>query len=501
MLPLKHQKSGKLKLMFLTLICIMVLLFYSSCSEQTIKIEETNNVTSINELQIDTESKRIWPNIPDEDWEGRNFHVLGRTSDRPQFVSFEIYSDGETGEVVNDAVYSRNRSIEEKYSVEITQNLVTDPAGELNKTISAGDDVYDLALLVQNTITPIAQTGGLYDLYSLPYIDFDKPWWNAELNSRISIGGKLFFTTSDFMLVDKQRTFILFMNRDMIRNYSLDNVYDLTREGLWTIDKMHTMCKTVSSDLDGDGVYTDLDQYGAGFEKYTFYVLTVASGNFIAGKDKEDVPTISINTPRTISTIDKILSITSDKTIMYFVEDYDGKVSYDFWGMSEMMFYDGRILFISDFPQTLKLMSANATIDYGIVPYPKYDEIQPKYYTCTAQASLITIPITAGAPEFTAFMLEALSAYSRYTSLPAYYEVSCKNKYTYDTDSAEMLDYIFDGIVYDLGALYNWGGLLDILSSTIPSSGTNSFSSLYASVESSAIAALEKTISEYRLIS
>lgn len=56
-----------------------------------------------NSLSDETTTGIITANLPDTNWEGREFRVLGYVDDTyPQFSNFEIYSDGETGEVVNN---------------------------------------------------------------------------------------------------------------------------------------------------------------------------------------------------------------------------------------------------------------------------------------------------------------------------------------------------------------------------------------------------------------
>nr|MBQ4320582.1 hypothetical protein [Clostridia bacterium] len=400
------------------------------------------------------------------------------------------------GETVNDAVYQRNRAIEEKYNAKVTQNLVDNPQTELTKVVTAGDDVYDATLLVQTTVTTAAQNGEVLDLYELEYIDFDKPWWSQEVNNRVSIHNKLYFTTSDFMLMDKQRTSILFFNRDMAVDFDLGNPFDYVRDGSWTIDMMTEHAKKVSADLDGDGDIDQHDRHGVGFEWYNTQVMAFATDNVICGKDADDIPVLKMNTPRMISSLDKIMALCSDKTIMHFVQEYNGKYDGDYYSMSGDMFKDGRLLYCASFPQAFKDMSANCKDEYGVIPYPKYDEAQEKYYTLSAQAMLITVPVTTATPDFSGFMLEALSAYSSYTTLPAYYETNCKTKYMYDEDSAEMLDITFDGLIYDLGQLYNWGKIFDVITN-VAKAGENNFASQYAAVEAAALAAMEKTVETY----
>jgi len=97
-------------------------------------------------------------------------------------------------------------------------------------------------------------------------------------------------------------------------------------------------------------------------------------------------------------------------------------------------------------------------------------------------------------PEFAGFMLEALSYEATETSLNAYYEVACKTKYTYDPDSAEMLDLIFDGIRYEPAVVYKIRGN-DLISKNCQPR-KNSFVTSFASTESAMLADLEKLMED-----
>jgi len=57
------------------------------------------------------------------------------------------------------------------------------------------------------------------------------------------------------------------------------------------------------------------------------------------------------------------------------------------------------------------------------------------------------------------FMLEAISAESRYTVIPAYYDIQLTTQIARDEESSEMLDIIFSTTVWDTGEIYNWGDL------------------------------------------
>ena len=126
---------------------------------------------------------------------------------------------------------------------------------------------------------------------------------------------------------------------------------------------------------------------------------------------------------------------------------------------------------------------------------PKYDEQQEKYLTQPDDITLMFgIPATASDPDFCGFMPEALSYESSFTTLPTYYETCCKTKYAYDEESAEMIDLAMDGVIYDIGFIFNLGGLRDILLTT--ARGIN-FASMYAGKEESAITAINELLAKF----
>lgn len=260
----------KKRILFVLLCSMTILAIFSSCSNNEENIAADTSVvdtTVSDDEPAITEPERIEPDLPEMDFEGETFYVLGRTNDTySQFVNFEIDAESITGDLVNDAVYQRNSVLEEKYNIVIEQDLQNDPHTLLKRLITAGDDVYDLAFIGLKYAGSMSTEGNFYDLNSLDYLDFDKPWWSQEINNSISINNQLFYTTSDYNLMDKNRTYILIFNKDMLEAHNLDNLYDYVYDGSWTLDKMNSLNSVVSYDLDGDGVMTDKDQWGLGMD-------------------------------------------------------------------------------------------------------------------------------------------------------------------------------------------------------------------------------------------
>lgn len=500
------MKRSILQRIIVLFLCLLTVLPALSCAEKPGTESSDLSETAAAETEPAEETRAV-ANLPETDFGGRAFRIFGRENTTyMQFTNFEFYAESENGEVVNDAVFARNRTIEEKYNIKVEQTLLEDTTGHIKKTVTSADDAYDIAALHNFTnVSSLSMGGYLTDLNEVNNIDFSMPWWNPDVNTSLSFAGKLYYTTSDYLLLDKQRTYILIFNKKIMEDYSLGNLYQLAFDGKWTTDAMLSMISKVSTDLDGDGKMTDLDMYGLGMDSYlSFYVFYAAMGGTMVGRDENDLPTLVMNNEHNISVIEKAMALTCNTDIAFFCNDYNGKVSYDFWSVMGNMFTAGRELFMSAFPHSLKSISANTDVnfDYGVIPFPKFDEAQEKYLTVpdNYHSMVLTIPTSNIDTDFAGFMLEAFSAESTYTTLPAYYEVSTKTKYTYDEESAKMLDIIFDGITYDLGAIYDWGAINTLLKDTIPNKKENIFASEYAKREPKALTALQKTIDEYLLI-
>ena len=135
--------------------------------------------------------------------------------------------------------------------------------------------------------------------------------------------------------------------------------------------------------------------------------------------------------------------------------------------------------------------------DYGFLPVPKYDETCEKYYTMVGAGNhMPCIPKTTSDPERTSIILEALAAEGYRTVIPAYYEVALQRKYTRDTESADMLDIIKDGRVFDIG-YYFLGGSLCVVGYDMAVAGKDNFASICASKVTGVGKQIEKIMKTY----
>lgn len=102
--------------------------------------------------------------------------------------------------------------------------------------------------------------------------------------------------------------------------------------------------------------------------------------------------------------------------------------------------------------------------DFGLIPYPKYDEAQTAYTTrlgtvCPA----VCVPVTCNDPDAVSAVLEALASEGYRTLRTAYFDTALKEKYSRDEDTKEMIDLLISGISVDFGDIYVYtlNGLTD----------------------------------------
>lgn len=439
-------------------------------------------------------TERLYPDLPEVKFDGYEMKFLTRNEKHMIFVSKDIFAAEENGDVVNDAVYKRNSVIEDKYGVKVTMEAVENPYMFIQKLISSGDCPYDAMIEATIGSVTLSAKNMLLDLKTVPNLDFEKPWWDQTLAGELTIAGKLFCAVGDLIIADKDGTWGLLFNKNTIKDYGLEDPYKLVGEGKWTVDKFYEMSKGVSVDLNGDGKYDVMDdKFGFATEPYNIFVMAVGADCRIAEKDENDLPVLSVNNQRFLTTHEKAVEIDKDISTINAARITGAASGDPFYGGIIPAFDDGRIMFYMGSMALVPLFRGMEQ-DFGILPIPKFDEAQQKYRTTMSvyNNGAVYIPTTNGDLERTGILIEALSAESKYTLRPAYYEITLKTKLSRDDESSAMLDILFANRVIDVGATYNFGGVYDLVTG-----GKDNFISGYEKLEQKATAAIQKLAEQF----
>ena len=455
-------------------------------------VTESGNVTD--SATAEQTTLKSEPDFPDLTFDNEEILFLTEENSYDLYTSREIFAGSETGELINDSVYKRNLKVEERFKVKIAEERVNYATGQAQKNILAGDDVYDVVMPYMNSSIKNALEGLYMNLYDVPNLNLENPWWDQRANDNLTVGGKLYFTTGDISILDNECTMVLFFNKSLIEDNKLDNPYELVKSGKWTMDKLFGMIEDVSADVNGDSeMKVEDDRFGLFCQNNVPHSFWFGSGERISKTDKNGDLVLSMKTERSSEMIPYILeNCLKDnvaKLISFTNEGFAKAVS---------AFMGGRILFAGWALGDINSIR-DCKFDFGILPYPKYEESQAEYYNLISTVCVpgVSIPVTNAEPEKAGLILEALAYYSVDTLTAAYYDNALHTRYVRDEESGDMLDIIFATRVYDLGFISNVGGLGQMMAGMFQNGQTN-FTSTYESLANGAQGALDDLMKSFR---
>ncbi len=446
-----------------------------------------------------TETQYPDPVLPDVNYEGTTFTFLTsgpEDQNGAAWQTYDIYAAEADGDTITDAVYARNMWIEEKLNVHIAEiksdGYTLDIA---KKAVTAGETTYDAIMTSLYNACMLGQEGYLYDILSIPNLNLEEDWWDQRQIEDMTIAGKLYIATGDITVLDNDATWVLMFGKQLANDLDLPSLYDLVREDQWTLDKMYDMAKSATRDVNGDGkIYGWDDIYGLLTTADTAPGLLYASGYKLSSRDTDGYPMLDIDTLAVANVVEQAGALMGDRKITLLAGQDDTKSTDDV----RIFFQEGRGLFFGEVLQCVTRMRESTT-DFGLLPWPKYDETQENYHNfihATAGKG-VTVPATQNDLEKTGVILEAMAAKSVSTVTKAYYDVALTYKYMRDEESAEMLDIILDSRIYDLTYLYNWATIFTEVT-TLIQNGKNTFTSTWEAKLKAASKYCQRTVEAYQ---
>ena len=410
---------------------------------------------------------------------GTTFKILIDKQWSGNSLDIEDYDIEEAnGEVLNDAIYARNMKIEEMYNLKL-EGVHADDTVEtfMNKTIKAGLDEYDAVAPRLMKAAVFAANGYGINMDDTA-LTLDAPWWDQNIRSDTSIGGKAYFIAGDIFIKHYDGIALLMFNKRMLSDLGLESPYGLVNSNSWTMDKFNEMVKGVYVDVNQNEKMDREDIYG--FVTQLDYLTSFinGSGERLVSKDENDLPVFTGNSEKIANILDKMNDVyLLDTYCMHrnaYGKEKGGGQLVQFW-----VFPQGRSLFYWAFPRYMDLGLRDMDDDFGILPIPKWDSAQSRYYATVNNWHSYTymLPVTVGDIERNSIVLDAMAYYGRKLIKPAYYDVCLQRKYTRDEESSAMLDIIFASTVYDICTVYDIGGWTGALQSSLETNKINLASS------------------------
>ena len=380
------------------------------------------------------------PNIPvDLRFDGETFNFLIGS------IGYYMYAEEETSDLINDATYRRNTLVGEHFGIDV--NIVKsgysedgqgqmDAAMQIRSLIESNDSTYHAFSQTQNGggMPQMILEEYFVDWNTIPYINLEDEWWHQFISDDLSFGNKVFVMTGDYSLYIDRINCLLF-NKDIFDELGLEYPYQDVLDGTWTWDKFEELIKKGSEDLDGDGLMTfENDQWGlVGWIPELAPAMLVSSGYVALDHDADNMPILNQNVDEAHEIFDRIVNV--------FKEGQHAWAESSNYAYQNTVFAEGRAMFKDVFLGSIQYFS-DTEFEFGILPYPKWDE-NSRYMNRSADVSPLTyIPVTNSNLELTGAVLEEMAYQSAKELTPTFFDIVLTTKSTRDVQSEEMLPII-----------------------------------------------------------
>ncbi len=480
-----------------TFILLLALLLSAQCSGCAATSSETENAaeTTLAETTVETTEADLYAallaDVPTDDFGGFEFIMLNNESN---FAHTAMTAEELTGEALNDALYNRSVAVSEKLNIVIKEDMQSfgDVTKSINTAITAGDDTYGCFWNESHFVAPIAIEGKLLNIHDIEAIDLTKPWWNEKALEDIETGEYQYFLVGDLHLMFKEAFWMVGFNKDIVDEVGLEDPYEKVREGSWTLDTMSEYMAAAEQDLDGNGEMDGYDRFGVTCYSGCVVPLFLGAGGEII-REENGTPKFIKPDDHFFAAYEKVVQTMFGPEVTYTCFSDTTKNISQYTDGWHGVFSAGHALFYLEPIGSLKKLR-DMDAEFGIMPYPKYDENQENYITYIATyAALCGIPVTSSDPARTGVILENLCAQSHGELRTAYEGSTLNFKYIRDTESAEMLQLIFETGRFNLSDQLGVGTPKDTIMNTAIK-GDNNIASAYAKVLDAANVTLEENL-------
>lgn len=450
----------------------------SSCGSETTGQTGTTTAADGATATEETDLRFVADELPDLDFVGKTMNVV--VGDYFGAYWDDLYAEEATGSRLSDAIYNMRLAVEHRLNVKlnyIREEYNWDSMGDyitkITSQILAGDGDIDL-LLSQNNFTSRLGEGQYFaDLRNVDHIDLEKPWYNQSVLGNMP-DGELPFVLGEFSLGNIKNAYVVYYNSNLKGSLGIDtDLYALVDEGKWTADAMQSLIKDTYSDLNGDTTADPDDRYGLTFGDINKYMGFIKAFDLdIYKKENDGRYRLEYGNERAVNAVDFLQKLVNENENVFpgtgNSDDPTRNISTGGGNYASKAFVEGRSLLSCGLIADASVIVPEFGFDWGLLPYPKFDEAQEDY-KCMINgwgACFVAIPDNADVDE-SGFVAEALGYESYRKVRPEIYERLLKQKLARDERSTAMIDLIFSDLTIDFNALCNFGGITSAVSNAV----------------------------------
>ena len=267
-------------------LAMLVCLSGVACGDSQPTDKDTDTVTQ-DTTPEETTSKWL-DSLPDKDMNGTEINILTAAEQWSYF-----YDTEDDGDIVNDSVYARNKTVEERFNCKLNYRIyngymggMSDVKSALTGSVMGGTKDFDLMVGSVSYVYPLIADNLFSDLKSCDQLSFDSQWWFNKINDEFEINGRLFLGASAYGILNTAWSVVTYFNKNVAEDFEIEDLYKLVLDGKWTFDKMNELAQKVTHDANGDNVIDDQDVVGiASTDDYIPWLSTSMGYKFTYKED------------------------------------------------------------------------------------------------------------------------------------------------------------------------------------------------------------------------
>jgi len=486
---------------FSYLLIIAMLASMSACGDSA-SASDTTAADTNSEVTVDTSLRENTPdNLPALDYKGETVTIFYREG---RYVDV-VGGEEESGELVADAVFNRNRAVEERINVKFDYISGPDDVDSFSalvtQAVTSGDDAYDIVAHAQYKQAILAVEGMLTNLIDAPYLDYDQPWWAEDYMDIIAIHPDYRFQLiGDFSTARIESISTNFINKRMYEDNfgSIDEFYGLILDGKWTFDKMRELCSGVFQDLNADGKtgYEDILGAAVSWSSQSEH-STFSAGARYTERGDDGYPVLIADQSRNVEIAERLYQMVFETEGFHYDSDYRSQSAAQLDA-----FKNGTMLFYIQQMKSADINLRDMKDPYGIIPRPKLDEQQEDYLSLVHDGVMsYSVPVSNDELEMACAVMEAMASEGYRNVIPKYYETALKVKYAQDDVSVQLIDLIYNNsttdFIYANNYVFNDAGNLGTISRTLIKGKSKDYMSTYDAMKPKLEAEFERVFSEF----
>lgn len=381
------------------------------------------------------------------DFEEEEIRILQYEYQKSEFEATE----GGMGDMLEQAVYSRNQQVETDLNIRfkfptvaVNKQTPDQLFKAVENSIRAEDpsSMYHLVAQPSYYVTGIMVAGYYLNLGAIEnsYVNLEKQYWLQSYVDASAINDRYYFLTGMPCTSILNRMEVVYVNNALANDYFPEtDVRNLVYDGGWTYGKMLEMIAVT-----GDGAGTGTYGMTMAVNSLSIDGLLCAMELSMVKMNDSGIPVVNINTQHNTDIIEKLRDL--------YYHNESALVT----GNPTKAFAEKKAIFLLTLMMDVSRVY-NSGIEYTLIPMPKYDDKQGDYVVSAHdEYSILSVCANVENAQMLTAVLEDLAYRSADTTYQATYIKTYSHRYAGNPENSKMFDFLFNHLNFSVGYIYSY---------------------------------------------